>query len=115
MNVHPENEWEPENPEGEYLFNPISILEKTKIPVLAFFGEKDTQADPVQGVQAYKAALERAGNKNFRIEFIPGVDHNLIISETVSLIERSKRSRSEWQNYLKLYLDIIEKWLNELK
>jgi pimeloyl-ACP methyl ester carboxylesterase len=102
------------NFDGEYYWNPIEVIEKTTIPVLAVFGEKDTQIDPIQGAQAYRDALTHAGNRNFRIELIPGTDHNIILSETGCIEEREDRSRSEWTNYAPQYLDIIEEWLKEL-
>ncbi len=114
MRIRPEKEWHADDLKGDYYWNPIEVIEKTTIPVLAFFGEKDTQVDPIQGAQAYRDALRRAGNPNFRVELIPGVDHNLIISKTGSLEERRKRSRSEWQNYPRQYLDILEEWLRSL-
>lgn len=111
----PEEEWEPPDPEGKHFFDPISIIERTTVPVLAFFGERDTQVDPIQGMRAYEAALERAGNKNFRIELIPGVDHCMIVTETGCLKEIFNRSRKERLNHGKLFLDIIEEWLGDLK
>ncbi|UCH63928.1 MAG: alpha/beta fold hydrolase [Fidelibacterota bacterium] len=115
LRVATEEQWHHPNFEGDYFRDPMTVIERTTIPILAFFGEKDTQADPIQGAQAYRAALERAGNQNFRVELIPGVDHNLIISETGSLKERERRSRSGWQNYAPIYLDILEEWLRELR
>jgi pimeloyl-ACP methyl ester carboxylesterase len=112
--VKPEDEWHAGNPEGEYFWNPIEVIEKTTIPVLAVFGEMDTQADPFQGAQAYRDALSRAGNTNFRVELIPGTDHNIILSKTGCLDERENRSRMEWTNYAPRYLDILEDWLKEL-
>lgn len=112
--IRPEEEWHVPNLRSEYLWNPIEIVEQTKIPVLAFFGEKDTQVDPIQGVQAYREALERAGNPNFRVELIPGTDHNIILSETGCLDERERRPRREWTNYAPKYLDTLEEWLREL-
>ncbi len=111
----PEDEWGPPDPEGNYFFDPISIIERITVPVLAFFGERDTQVDPIQGMQAYEAALERAGNKNFRIELIPGVDHCMVVAKTGCLKEIFSRSREERLNHGKLYLDIIEEWLSDLK
>lgn len=113
--ISPEDEWHLHDPESEYRWNPIDVIERTTIPVLAFFGEKDTQVDPIQGAHAYQAALERAGNRNFRVELIPGTDHNIILSETGCLDEREKRSRSEWTHYAPEYLDILEEWLRGLR
>jgi pimeloyl-ACP methyl ester carboxylesterase len=113
--IRPEAEWHLPNLDGEYFWNPIEVIEQTTIPVLAFFGEKDTQVNPVQGVQAYREALRRAGNPNFRVELIPGTDHNIILSETGCLDERDQRPRSEWTDYAPEYLDTLEHWLRDLR
>jgi pimeloyl-ACP methyl ester carboxylesterase len=115
IDVRPEDEWHADDPEGPYFWDPIEIIERTTIPVLAFFGGKDTQVDPIQGVQAYTEALTRAGNPFFRVELIPNTDHNIIISETGSLLERERRSRAGWTNYAPEYLDILTEWLTELR
>jgi pimeloyl-ACP methyl ester carboxylesterase len=113
--VMPEEEWHVHSPDSEYFWNPIEVIEQVTIPVLAFFGERDTQIDPIQGAQAYRAALERAGNPSFRVELIPGADHNIILSETGCLDEREQRSQSEWTNYAPEYLDTLEEWLRGLR
>lgn len=114
MRIKPEEEWHADDLSGPYYWNPIEVIEQTTIPVLAFFGDKDTQVDPRQGMQAYRAALERAGNKNFRVELIPDADHNLVLSETGSLEERRSRPRSQWLKYAPPYLDVLEDWLRSL-
>ena len=113
--VKPENKWHLGNPDGEYFWNPMEVIEKTTIPVLAVFGEMDTQIDPFQGAKAYRDALTSAGNKSFRVVLIPGTDHNIILSKTGCIDERENRSRREWTNYAPQYLDTIEEWLKELK
>jgi len=110
-----EEEWRPHDQGGEGFFNPIDIIERTTIPVLAFFGEKDTQVDPRQGAEAYTTALDKAGNQHFRIEIIPAADHNLILCKTGCISERNKRSSSGWKNYAPEYLEIMEEWLRELR
>jgi pimeloyl-ACP methyl ester carboxylesterase len=106
--------FKPHSPEEEGFFNPMDVMEKVTIPALVFFGEKDTQVDPIQGVDAYNQALKMAGNKNFRVELIPNADHNIILSKTGSMRERSTRSAKEWQNYSPEYLQIMEDWLRHL-
>jgi dipeptidyl aminopeptidase/acylaminoacyl peptidase len=113
--VMAEDEWHPNDPESEYLWNPIEVIEQVTIPVLAFFGERDTQVDPFESVRAYQDALERAGNLNYRVELIPGTDHNIILSETGCLEERNNRPLREWTNYAPEYLDILEEWLRMLQ
>lgn len=109
-----ETNFKPHFPDEEGFFDPMDVMEKITIPALVFFGEKDTQVDPIQGVDAYKKALTQAGNKNFRVELIPNADHNLILSKTGSMRERSSRSAEEWQNYSPEYLHIMEDWLRHL-
>jgi pimeloyl-ACP methyl ester carboxylesterase len=113
--ARPEAEWHPGNPEGEYFWNPMEVIERTTIPVLAVFGEMDTQVDPFQGTQAYRDALARAGHPHSRVELIPGTDHNIILSKTGCLDEREQRSRRQWTDYAPEYLDVLEDWLRDLR
>jgi pimeloyl-ACP methyl ester carboxylesterase len=115
MGVAPEEEWHADDLQGEYFRDPMQIIERSTIPTLVFFGEKDTQVDPIQGAKAYQAALERAGNPNYRVELIPGADHNIILSETGCLDERDRRPRREWTHYAPEYLETLESWLKELR
>ena len=114
LNILSESEWKPEDRGGLAFFDPIEVIERTTIPVLAFFGEKDRQVDPFQGAQAYQEALQKAGNRNYRVELIPGVDHNIVLCETGCLAERDKRSRADWLKYAPEYLDWMEEWLVQL-
>ena len=110
-----ETNWKPHSRQEEGFFDPIEVIETVTIPALVIFGEKDTQVDPIQGVEAYKKALTKAGNKNFRVELIPNADHDIILCETGSMKERSRRSSKEWQNYAPEYLEIMEEWLKKRK
>ncbi len=112
--IKPEEAWHVHGPESEHFWDPMDVIEQTTIPTLAFFGERDTQIDPFQGAQAYQEALTRAGNPNFRVELIPGADHNIILSQTGCIEERERRSRQDWTHYAPEYLDILEAWLRSL-
>jgi pimeloyl-ACP methyl ester carboxylesterase len=114
LRVQPEAEWHAPNLAGDYFWDPINVLEGTTIPILAVFGEKDTQVDPIQGVQAYRQALE-GGDPRSRVELFPDADHNIIRSETGCLSERASRPLEEWTNYPPEYLDLIEEWLRGLR
>jgi pimeloyl-ACP methyl ester carboxylesterase len=113
-NIRPEEEWSPWDRNVDAFFNPITVIEQTTIPVLAFFGEKDTQVDPFQGAQAYEEALQQAGNQNYRVELIPGVDHNIVLCESGCMDARDRRSRADWLKYAPEYLDWMEEWLVQL-
>jgi pimeloyl-ACP methyl ester carboxylesterase len=113
--VTPEAQWHADDPSSETFFDPMPLVAQTSIPVLAFFGEKDTQVDPQQGMQAYLAALAQAGEPRSRVEWIPGGDHNLVQSRSGCLAERDYRSQEEWTNYVPTYLDVLETWLRDLR
>jgi pimeloyl-ACP methyl ester carboxylesterase len=107
--------WKPHTRDEEGFYDPMRIMEQVTVPVLVFFGEKDTQVDPIQGIEAYEAALNKAGNQNFRGEIIPGSDHNIILSDTGGMQERNRRSSEDWRNYSPEYLKIMEEWLKKLR
>jgi pimeloyl-ACP methyl ester carboxylesterase len=110
----PEAQWHVHDPEHDYFWDPMAVIERTTIPVLAVFGELDTQVDPIQGAEAYGAALAQAGNEHSRVELIPGTDHNIILSRTGCLSERNRRPAFGWRDYPEEYLNLIEEWLGEL-
>jgi hypothetical protein len=130
--------WLANDPTFEFAWSPVHVFEQVRIPVLAIWGERDTKIDPIQAAHAYRDALEQAGNPNYRVEVIPGVDHALAPSETgcifeegqtlervlgeqgygtleesLALIQQEPRQHtplSAWP-YAPGYLDLIEEWL----
>ena len=55
--------------------NPEPFLCKLKMPVLALNGEKDLQVSAAQNLPAIERALEKAGNKHFKVVAMPGLNH----------------------------------------
>jgi dipeptidyl aminopeptidase/acylaminoacyl peptidase len=115
VKIIPEEQWKPKDLNDREFFNPVLLMEKINIPVLAVYGEKDAQVDPLQGMQAYKRIRDISGNKDFTISFISGVDHSMIKSKTGCKDERRKRTAEEWRNIAGEYLDIIAEWLRTHK
>lgn len=113
--IRSREDWHADDLTGDYYWDPMQVVEEITIPVLAVFGERDTQVDPVQGAEAYRAALARGGHPSSRVELIPETDHNIIFTETGCLAERERRSRAGWSNYPAAYLDLIEEWLSRLR
>jgi len=134
----PEEAWLENDPEIEDWWNPVGVLEQVRIPVLAIFGDRDSNGDPIQGAYAWRKALEQAGNRNFRVELYPGVDHFMVASESRCLTEQEEMfaqvlqeqgygplevSLARFQQepgqhtplstwpYAPGYLDLIEEWL----
>jgi pimeloyl-ACP methyl ester carboxylesterase len=57
-------------------------LRKVTIPVLAINGEKDLQVSPKTNLDAIAAALKEAGNKDFSVVLLPGLNHMFQTSKT---------------------------------
>jgi pimeloyl-ACP methyl ester carboxylesterase len=101
-------DWKPWSRDWDAFIDPMDIIEHTTIPMLVFFGELDKNIDPVQGAEAYEAALQAAGNKDYRIVVIPGVAHTLTPAKTGCLDETWGTS------YAPKYLGTLEAWLQHL-
>lgn len=56
-------------------YDPRPALERTTVPVLALFGEKDLQVPPTQSSDEVKRALERGGNADATVLVLPGLNH----------------------------------------
>ncbi|MBO9619007.1 MAG: alpha/beta fold hydrolase [Niabella sp.] len=56
-------------------FDPTTFITQLKIPVLAINGGKDVQVTPKENLAGWKASLQKAGNKNFEIKELPGLNH----------------------------------------
>jgi pimeloyl-ACP methyl ester carboxylesterase len=112
VDVPSREEWHPADPAREYYgYDPMDVIRDTGIPILAVFGERDTQVDPVQGAEAWREALAQAGNPHSRVMVFPATDHNILLTETGCIEERERRSAAEWKNYPAEYLDLIQAWL----
>ena len=57
------------------LLNPAVYLEKVNVPVLALVGEKDLQVPPKENLDLIEASLKKAGNKNYTLLLLPGLNH----------------------------------------
>lgn len=108
LEIAEEDDWKPRKRDTDSVFDPTEVLEHTTIPVLAFFGEMDKNIDPVQGAEAYEAALQKAGNQDYQVVSIPGVAHTLVPAKTGCLNE-------SWGSKLAPeYLETLEAWLQHL-
>jgi fermentation-respiration switch protein FrsA (DUF1100 family) len=56
-------------------YNPASVLQEIKCPVLAVFGEKDLQVPPEGNADAIKAALLSGQNPDFSVVVLPDLNH----------------------------------------
>lgn len=68
-------------------YEPAPVLEKVKCPVLAITGEKDLQVSAKENLAGIQAALTAAGNEQFEVVEVPGLNHLFQTSETGSVAE----------------------------
>ncbi len=108
LSILEEKNWSPRPQDSDAFIDPIDIIKHTTIPVLAFYGELDKNIDPIQGAEAYEAALQQAGNQNYRVEIISGAGHVLTPAETGCIGESGR------QHYVPSYLEIMEEWLQHI-
>jgi len=108
LRIAEQDDWKPYPRDTDRFVDPLDVIGHTTIPVLAFFGELDKNIDPVQGAEAYEAALQEAGNQDYSIVAIPGMAHTLVPAETGCLNE-------PWGSELAPeYLETLEAWLQHL-
>ena len=56
-------------------YDPAENLTQARCPVLALNGEKDLQVEPKSNLAGIRSALEKAGNANFTVKELPGLNH----------------------------------------
>lgn len=71
-------------------FDPASVWEKVKCPVLAINGEKDLQVDPVQNLPAIQGALKKGKNKDVTVRVFAELNHLFQHAESGSVAEYEK-------------------------
>jgi uncharacterized protein len=75
---------------GLLTYDPAPTLSQLTCPVLAINGEKDVQVPPQQNLPVIRKALESAGNKNYEVDELPGLNHLFQTSKTGGIGEYSE-------------------------
>jgi pimeloyl-ACP methyl ester carboxylesterase len=90
-------------------FDPATVLDKVRCPVLALFGEHDVQVPAGPNRAAMEKAFARGGLKNYRIEVFPRANHLYQDSPTGSVIEYGMLKKE----FVPGFLDLISTWIGE--
>ena len=94
-----------------FFFNhdPADELRKITIPVLSLIGSNDVQVPPGMNHPPIRQALEEAGNTNFMIKELKGLNHMFQESETGSMMEYAEIE----QTFSPIALDEITRWIKD--
>jgi pimeloyl-ACP methyl ester carboxylesterase len=87
--------------------DPRPILEEALIPVLALGGELDLQVDPDQNLPEIRDALRRAGNPDYTVLNLPGLNHLFQTAGTGS----PEEYYSIEETFSPAALDTISEWI----
>ena len=91
-------------------YDPEVALKKVSCPVLAINGEKDLQVPPKENLTAIEEALKLAGNNNYTIKELPGLNHLFQTAKTGAVKEYAKIEETISPTVLK----VIGDWILEI-
>ena len=89
--------------------DPRPTLEKLRVPTLVLYGSLDLQVDPEGHRPAAEEALTLAGNPDFEIFVLEGLDHLMQSSET-GLPSSSDRLP---EAYAPIFLETLTRWVGD--
>ncbi len=110
-----EDKFAPPNKSAGAFTDPMEIIKEIRIPVLALFGDKDKNVNPVQGVEAYRNALKAAGNMFYRVEMIPNANHLLYATQTGCVRELMGQVQKGEPDFAPGTLTVLADWLEKLR
>jgi pimeloyl-ACP methyl ester carboxylesterase len=88
--------------------DPAVYLRKVRCPVLALWGASDLQVDPDQNMPVMEKALRAAGNKQFTLRKLPGLNHLFQKSSSGLPTEYGKNEETFNPDALKVIGDWLE-------
>lgn len=88
-------------------YDPAPALRSLRIPVLAVVGERDVQVAPTENLTAIETALRTGGNKNYRVQVLPGLNHLFQTATTGAIAEYAKIEETIAPAALQLFGDWI--------
>ena len=90
-----------------YKYNPADMYSKVKCPVLALFGEKDTQVFPEPNKSGLEKALENGKTESYEVMLLEGKNHLFQDAETGEMNEYN----SIEETMSPQVLNLVSKWI----
>lgn len=87
-------------------YDPAPLLEKLRVPVLAFFGGLDQTVLPNRNAAKWRAALQRGGVKDYTVRIFPNGNHMLLEARTGAEDEFPRL-----QGFVPEYAPLLLDWL----
>ena len=112
--IVPEDQFTAPDSMGEMFLDPASYIPSLQLPILAIFGEKDTQIDPFQSAVAFQTGLERARNPHFSVMIFRRANHGIYYSDSGCMGEMRGPRPDRPVGYVVEYLEAMEDWLKDL-
>ena len=88
-------------------YDPVPVLEQLDVPVLALFGELDTQVIPELARPALDQAIEASGNEDYTTATLASANHLFQQAETGAISEYSVLE----PEFVSGFLDTVTEWL----
>ena len=89
-----------------YLHDPSPVLRKLQAPVLALFGELDTNILPDKNKAAWEVALKAGGHKDFTLVIVPKANHLMLEANAGTKAEMASLRR-----FAPDYFTTVHDWL----
>lgn len=90
-------------------YHPADDLQKLQIPVLALYGELDSQVLPEMNSKYLIQALEKAGNEKYKLKIFPKANHLFQEAQTGMADEYPKLKKE----FVPGFLDTLSEWIKE--
>jgi pimeloyl-ACP methyl ester carboxylesterase len=89
------------------LYDPAPTIRQLRLPVLALFGELDTNVMAEKNRAAWQAALEAGGHQDYTLHILPKANHALLEATTGNNAEVKSLQR-----FVPAYYEIVLEWLS---